>query len=175
MRLFTPLAFVCLLTLTTAAFAQSGGGYLKAKVEPGRAGVFVDGKYVGPAANFGMVRKYAVAAGEHEIKLIDPRCEEVTTKVTVASGKTSVVSEQLKALPIAKPPYGRLRTITADKFAAVYLNDKFYGHAGEFNNPVQGMLLPPGEYAVKIVPPTGTPHEEKITIQADKTTIVRAK
>ena len=42
---------------------QQNTGYLKTKVDPGRAGVFIDGKYVGPAGNFGVSRKYAVAAG----------------------------------------------------------------------------------------------------------------
>ena len=55
-------------------------GKLTVKANPGRAGVFVDGKYVGPAANFRIARTYAVPAGEHEIKLVDPRYEEVTTK-----------------------------------------------------------------------------------------------
>jgi PEGA domain len=175
MRLLTrALPVVSLMFLSLGAYAQ-GNGYVKAKVDPGRAGVFVDGKYVGPAANFGMARKYSVAVGEHEIKLVEPRYEEITTKVTVAAGKTSVISEKMKALPLIKPPYGRLRTITPDKYAAVYINDKFYGHAGEFNNPLQGLLLPPGEYSVRVVPPSGAPHEEKIKIEADKTVIVRAK
>ena len=42
--------------------AQQNSGYLKTKVDPGRAGVFIDGKYVGPAGNFGIGRKYTVAA-----------------------------------------------------------------------------------------------------------------
>ena len=33
--------------------AQQNTGYLKTNVNPGRAGVFVDGKYLGPAGNFG--------------------------------------------------------------------------------------------------------------------------
>ena len=55
-------------------------GYLKAKVNPGRAGVFVDGKYLGPAANFKVARTYSVPAGEHEIRLLDPRYEDLVTK-----------------------------------------------------------------------------------------------
>ncbi len=61
----------------------------------------------------------------------------------------------MKALPLAKPPFGRLRTPSPDKFAAVYVNDKFMGHADEFSNSGQGLLLNPGEYKVKIVPVSG--------------------
>ena len=42
-----------LLSAGTALIAQSpGSAYLKTNVDPGRAGVFVDGKYQGPATNF---------------------------------------------------------------------------------------------------------------------------
>jgi hypothetical protein len=154
--------------------SQQNTGYLKLKVEPTRAGVFIDGKYVGPAANFGMGRKYAVAAGEHEVKLTEPRYEDVTTKVTIQAGKTTDLAQTMKALPLAKPPFGRLRTMAPDKFDAVYVNGKFMGHVGEFNNPLQGLLLNPGSYAVKIVPVTGGEgKEQQITIETDKTTIVR--
>jgi hypothetical protein len=164
----------CVTFVGAVAYAQ-GTGYIKAHIDPGRAGVFVDGKYVGPAANFKVARKYAVAPGEHEVKIIDPRYEEYTTKVTVTAGKTSVITEKLKALPPPKPPFGRIRTLTTDKFAAVYINDKFYGHADEFSNPSQALLLPPGEYTIRIVPASGSPHEEKIKVEADKTIIVNAK
>jgi len=161
-----------LVLLPTAAQSQSSG-FLCVKANPGRAGVFVDGKYLGPAANFRIARTYQVAAGEHELKLVDPRYEEVTTKVTIQSGKKTVISETLKALPAPKPPFGRLRTENSDKFAAVYINDKFMGHVDEFSNSAQGLLLPPGEYAVKIVPASGQPITQSVKIETDKTVIVK--
>ena len=175
-RSLVTLGVVALLVCAavTPSSAQ-GTGYLKAKVGPGRAGVFVDGKYVGPAANFGMSRKYQVAAGEHEIKVADPRYEEWTTKVRVESGKTATISQSLKPLPLAQPPFGTLRVKCDDKYAAVYVNGRFFGHAGEFNNPTQGLLLNPGSYEVRVEPTAGgKPSSEKVTIAADKTAIVRA-
>jgi hypothetical protein len=158
------------------AVAQQGTGYLKVKVDPGRAGVFIDGKYVGPAANFGMARKYAVGAGEHEIRLSEPRYADVVTKVTIQPSKTAEVAETMKALPIAKPPFGRLRVVAPDKFEAVYVNGKFVGHAGEFNNSLQGLLLSPGDYTVKVVPVSGGEgHEEHVKIDGNKVIIVRAE
>jgi hypothetical protein len=148
-------------------------GALCVKARPGRAGVFVDGKYLGPAANFRIARTYPVAAGEHEVKLIDPRYEELTTKVTIQPGKKTTISETLKALPPPKPPFGRLRTENSDKFAAVYVNDRFMGHVDEFSNTAQGLLLNPGEYTVKIVPATGQPITQTVKIEADKTVIVK--
>lgn len=168
------LCAAVLLCVSAALFAQPKDvAYLKTKVNPGRAGVFVDGKYVGPAANFKVARKYAVSPGQHEVKLVDPRYEEATTTVTVAAGKTTVVAQTLKPLPPAKPPFGRIRTECPDKYAAVYVNDRFYGHAGEFNNPVQGILLPPGEYTVRIEPLSGGNAVKKtVKVEADKTVVV---
>jgi hypothetical protein len=172
MRSFCYAAVIAALALPVMA-QESGTGYLVAHVNPGRAGVFVDGKYLGPAANFKVARKYTVAAGEHELKLIDPRYEEVTEKITITAGKKTEVSKTLVAIPLAKPPFGRLRTISTDKFAAVYVNGKFYGHAGEFDGSSQGLLLNPGEYDVKIVPASGSPIEKHVTIVAEQVVIVR--
>lgn len=172
MRFNMALTF-CLLASLPLAAQQATTGHLKTSVNPGRAGVFVDGKYVGPAANFKIARTYAVAAGEHEIRLVDPRYEELVTKVTIQAGKKTTLKETLKPLPPPKPPFGRLRTTNTDKFAAVYVNGKFMGHVDEFSNSGQGLLLNPGEYQVKIVPVSGgAPIERKITIEANKTIIV---
>jgi len=169
-------AALLLAVCSTPLLCQQSTGYLKTKVDPGRAGVFIDGKYVGPAGNFGVGRKYAVVPGEHEVKLEEPRYDDIVTKVTIQAGKTTKLAETMKAVPLAKPPFGRLRTFAPDKFDAVYVNGKFMGHAGEFNNPLQGLLLTPGSYSVKIVPVSGGDgHEETVQIQADKVAEVRLK
>jgi len=43
---------VALLLVCSTLAGKPGDAFLKTKVDPGRAGVFVDGKYMGPAANF---------------------------------------------------------------------------------------------------------------------------
>jgi hypothetical protein len=167
---------VCLgsLLCASALFSQSSEGYLRVKADPGRAGVFLDGKYLGPARNFGFARRYTVPAGEHELRLEEPRYEPAVTRVTVTAKKTTTVSETLKPLPAPEPPFGMIRTDYPDKFAAIFVNGKFYGHAGEYNNPVQGLLVKPGEYTVKLVPVDGgEPREEKVTVEANKTSVVR--
>ncbi|HVX65287.1 MAG TPA: PEGA domain-containing protein [Bryobacteraceae bacterium] len=160
--------------VTLPLVAQQGTGKLKVHATPGRAGVFIDGKYVGPAANFRVARTYQVAAGEHEIKLVDPRYEEFTTKVTIEQGKTAKVRETLKPVAAAKPPFGRLRVIHADKFAAVYINGKYYGHVDEFSNFAQGVLVKPGEYEVKVEPVSGQGFVKKISVQENQIAVVKA-
>ena len=166
----------CVLLAASAlplAAQADANGFLVSKVKPGRAGVFVDGKYFGPAANFRVAKTYSVPAGRHEVRFVDPRYQDAVTSVTIEPGKKTELVASLAPAPLAQPPYGRLRTMNADKFAAVYVNDKYCGHADEFSNFAQALLLNPGDYAVKIVPSTGEPVLTKVTIQADKTVIVR--
>jgi len=187
---FAGMGALLLLGTAISLLGQQHSGYLKTEVDPGRAGVFIDGKYVGPAGNFGVGRKYTVAAGEHEVKLSEPRYKDVVTKVTIQPGKTTKLVENMtwapgywfppdrlwEALPPARPPFGTLRTICSDKFAAVYVNGMFVGHAGEFDNRVEGLLLNPGTYTVKIVPVSGGQgHEEQVQIEAHKVVIVRSQ
>jgi hypothetical protein len=120
-----------------------------------------------------MARTYDVPAGEHELKLEEPRYKGITKKITVTAGKQTTVKEKMEALPLAKPPFGSIRTVNADKFAAVYLNDKFYGHVDEFSNGSQRLLVPPGSYDIRIEPKGGTPIRQKITVEANKTVIVK--
>jgi PEGA domain len=167
MRIITALALTPLICL------GADTGKLRTEVQPGRAGVFIDGKYVGSAANFKIARTYDVAPGEHEVKLVDPRYQEIVKKVTIVSGKKTVLKEVMTAIPLAQPPFGRLRVENADKFAALYVNDKFMGHADEFSNFAQGLLLNPGTYEVKVVPLNGPPVTKSVTIEKDKVVIVK--
>ena len=159
------LSFVCLAADT---------GRLKTEVDPGRAGVFIDGKYVGPARNFGVAQTYNLAPGEHEVKLAEPRYEDVTTRVTITAGKKTVLTQTMKALPPAKPPFGRLRIENPDHFAAVYVNGHYMGHVDEFSNFAQGLLLNPGTYDVRIEPVNGqNPVTKSVTVEADKTVLIK--
>ena len=168
------LSLIALATcLGASALIAQQTGYLKTKVDPGRAGVFVDGKYIGPAGDFGASRKYALPAGQHQIKLVEPRYEDVTTTVAIEAGKTAILTQSMKALPVPKGPFGIIRTKSADRFAAVYVNDHYMGHNDEFDNPWQGLKLPVGEYTVRIEPTNGGPVvTKKVTVEADKTVMV---
>ena len=149
-------------------------GRLKTEVSPGRAGVFIDGKYVGPAANFRVAQTYNIPAGDHEVRLVDPRYEDTVKRLTIVAGKKTVLKENMKALPVAKPPFGTLRTENPDHFAAVYVNGHFMGHVDEFSNFAQGLLLNPGSYEVRIVPVNGQGEVTKsITLMANQTVLVR--
>lgn len=173
MRLINGIGVMALLAVAgTLTAQQTGSAYLKTNVNPGRAGVFVDGKYLGPAGNFRVGQKYALTPGSHQVKLVDPRYEEINTTVDLKAGKTHKLAETMKPLPAPKGPLGGLRTPVTEKYAAVYVNDHFYGHAGEFNNPHQQLMLPVGDYTVR-VETNGKPVTQQIKIEAGKCVIVK--
>ena len=162
-----------LVLFSAAGVLPAQEAYLKTSVNPGRAGVFVDGKYLGPAANFRIGRKYALPPGQHQVKLVDPRFEEYSTTVDLKAGKTTKLEQAMKPLPPPKGPLGGLRTPISEKYAAVYVNDHFCGHAGEFNNSSQRMMLPVGEYSVRIERTAGGPLTKTVKIEEGKTVVVQ--
>lgn len=168
------LAVVAGTQWATPTLAQNATtGSLKVKADPGRAGVFVDGKYLGPAANFSRTRTYTLPVGTHDVVLREPRYRDVTVKVTIEAGKTAEVKQKLEEVPLDPGPFGKLKTKSAPKYTAVYVDDRFMGHADEFDNFAQSLLLRPGAYQVKLVSADGARnHQEKVTITADKTTTV---
>jgi len=89
--------------LPAAARQKAEVGYLKTDVKPTRTGVFVDGQYLGPAASSRIPCKYALAPGEHQLLLTDPRCEDYTTSIQIQAGETLKVERTLAALLAPQP------------------------------------------------------------------------
>lgn len=178
------------LSATLAAFAvvpalAQETGYIKARGKPGDAGVFINGQYVGPAVRFTVPEKYPSPAGEVEVTFKDPRYEDYTTKVTVRLKKTTKIHYALKPVEPAKPPFGRLRlgggepesfmSIATGDTGAIYINDKFFGYVDELNNPGGGLLLNPGTYDLHIASSLFGDIRQKITIEANKVTVIPLK
>ena len=179
------LTVLCLFSLALVLPAADKVGYIKARGKPTGAGLFVDGKYIGPAGRFTVPEKYSLDPGEHTVSLQDPRYEEFTTKVSVQPGKTTKISYKLKPATPAPPPYGRLRfgggekesfiSVTAGDTSPVYINDKFYGFIDELNNVGGGLLLPPGSYNVRCSSPLFGDINQTVTIQANQVTVIALK
>jgi hypothetical protein len=154
--------------------AQEDYGLLKVNTTTGRAGVFVDGHYLGPAEDFKVVQEYTVAPGIHEVKISDPRYEELSLTVNFKAGWTTTINEPLKPLPEPTGPFGELRTEGPDRLAAVFVNERFMGHVDEFSNFAQRLLLSPGEYTVRIASTIGGPEfVDRVKIVVDETVTIR--
>jgi PEGA domain-containing protein len=160
------------LGLSVATLAQDTGT-LRTRVTPGVAGVFVDDKYMGTVAQFkSSSAALVLPVGQHKVELVDPRYEPYSTTVNIQAGRTEIVRQALTKKTLARPPFGKLKVKGAVR-AAVYINNQYYGQSDEFNGPGQELLLPPGEYNLRVVPQSGgSPKEEKITITAKRSTTI---
>ena len=175
--LFSTTTFAMLFLACSPLCAQpAGSGFLKIKAHPSSAGVFVDGKYLGPATRLLWARKYAVSVGEHDLVIVDPRYMEYKTTVKIEAGKTTTISQSLEPRAPSTPPFGTLKVVGFEKDAPVFVNGNYVGHASEFNGFRQGLLLNPGDYEVRVDSQAGsTLLEQSVTIIQDETLTLRAE
>jgi hypothetical protein len=68
---------------------------LKLSVEPGRAAVFLDDKYIGHASEFGGLRSMLISPGKHRIKVGLPGYRTFETEVNLLAGQKSEVKTEL--------------------------------------------------------------------------------
>ncbi len=174
------LAVFCLALVLPATAAT---GTLKAHGKPGDAGLFVDGKYLGPAVRYTFAVKYQVEEGTHEVVLQDPRYEDFKTTVTVKAGEVTDLKYELTKLPEPKGPFGTLKfgrgkpetfmSMVVGDTSAVYLNGRFVGHLEEMNHVGTGLLLPPGKYELRCSSPMYGEINQTVEVVAGKTTKVK--
>jgi hypothetical protein len=68
---------------------------LKLSVEPGRAAVFLDDKYIGHASEFGGLRSMLISPGKHRIKVGLPGYRTFETEINLLAGQKSEVKTEL--------------------------------------------------------------------------------
>ncbi len=185
MRLSILLSLFVISSSVLMFAADDQNGAIKARGTPTGAGLFVNDKYIGPAGRFSVPEKYSVAAGEVTVALRDPRYEEYVTKVTINPKKTTKLKYHLKKLTPPQGPFGRLRfgggeaesfiSVAAGDTSPVYINDRFMGFMDELNNRGGGLLLPAGEYTVRCSSSRYGDINQKVTLTANKVTVVPLK
>jgi len=96
--------------LTAGARVPDTTATLKLTVQPGRAAVFLDGKFVGHASEFGgSLHSMLISPGKHQIKLELPGYRTVETDVNLLAGQKSEIKTELvkgsieQASPEIKP------------------------------------------------------------------------
>lgn len=167
------MTIACIL-LASPLVAQKNVGYLRVKIDPWDAGLYVDGTYQGTAAMYGFKTKtLALPVGKHEVKLVDPRYEDLIIPLQIDKGKTSTIRMAMVPKKVEyKGPFGELETSGFGN-AAIYLNDTYYANTKELQTSGHTLLIKPGTYSMKIMPVgEGNPREEEITINADEVLVI---
>ncbi len=130
------------------------------------SGVWVDGQYVGYLKELKGSKKILLLPGEHTISVRQNSYQDFNQKVTVQPGETQIVRVSMeKAATGAMPRDAELATIklnVSPSRAAVFLDGRFVGHAGELGGIGKALQVVPGTHRIRIALPGYTTFQTDI-------------
>jgi hypothetical protein len=142
------------------------------------SGVWVDGQYVGYLKELKGSKKVMLLPGDHEIDVRQSGYTDFTQHVTVEPGQTLQLPVKMEKAPGATWPSTTvsLKLNVQPTRAAVFLDDKFVGHAGEFGGAFHSMLVSPGKHRIKVELAGYQTFETEVDLKAgQKTTEVKTE
>jgi hypothetical protein len=157
-RRFSLSVLVLLLTIHPVIFAQqsarTGEVRFTADDQDERdAGVWVDGKYLGYVKELKGDRKVLLPAGEHDVLIKQAGYKDFTKKVAVDPDQIQTIAVVLEENPKMTYPgndAAELRIDIQPKRAAVFVDDSYMGHGGDFGGHFHSMLVSPGKHHMKV-------------------------
>lgn len=117
------------------------------------SGVWIDGKYFGYVKELKGDKKVLLPPGEHEISIRQDGYKNFEQKVTVQAGQVQTVNVVMEENPKSIYPgddAAELRLDIQPKRAAVFLDDAYVGHGGDFGGRFHSMLVSPGKHQLKV-------------------------
>ena len=162
----------CLFVAVTLASAQDSKvlGEVKfqgaTKVER-RSGVWVDGDYVGFLKELHGDKKVMLLPGDHEISVRQSGYDDFLQKIVVEPGQIQTVRVTMHLSPRTQIPKvtATLKLNVDPGRAAVFLDDKYVGHASEFGG-LSDMLISPGKHRIKVGLPGYRTFETEVNLLA---------
>lgn len=134
------------------------------------AGVWVDGHYLGYLQELKGSKKILLIPGGHEVLVRQGGYLDLSEKVELQPGE-----KQLLRVTLQKDTRVQLPTITAEvklsvnpDRAAVFVDDVFVGHVGEFNGVGKAMLVAPGKHRIKISLPGYQSFETEVSLRPNQ-------
>jgi hypothetical protein len=119
------------------------------------AGVWIDGKYAGYVRELKGDRKVMLPAGEHEFVIKQAGFKDLTKKIVVDPDQApfqtvAVVLEENTKMTYPGSNAAELRLDIQPKRAAVFVDDNYMGHGGDFGGRFHSMLVSPGKHRLKV-------------------------
>ncbi len=117
------------------------------------AGVWIDDKYAGYVKELKGERKVLLPAGEHQILIRQAGYKDFTQKLAVAADQIQTIAVVLEENPKLTYPgkdAAELRLDIRPKRAAVFVDDGYMGHGGDFGGRFHSMLVSPGKHRLKV-------------------------
>jgi hypothetical protein len=154
------LAFVWCLAGSVSAQSNDVLGEVqfegKTKVEK-TSGVWVDGQYVGYLNELKLSKKVLLLPGDHTISVRQNGYQDFSQTIVVQPGKTHIIRVAMNKAPTGPmPPDAELATIKINvnpSRAAVFMDNRFVGHVGEFGGLGRALRVVPGTHHIRIALP----------------------
>jgi hypothetical protein len=116
------------------------------------SGVWIDGQYLGYLKELKGDKKVMLLPGEHEISVRQAGLENFVRKIVVEPGQKQTVRVAMeKSVGWSTPSTtATLKLTVQPNRAAVFLDDWYVGHVGEFGGKFHSMLIAAGKHRIKI-------------------------
>ncbi len=178
------LLFACIycLGISPLAFAQENKVMGEVRFEGATkidrdSGVWVDGGYVGYVKELKGNKKVLLLPGEHQIVVRQSGYDEFTQKIVVEPGQVQIVRVVMHLMPQARAPdvTATLKVTVQPGRAAVFLDDKYIGHASELGGAVHSLLISPGKHRIKVELPGYRTFETEVNLLAGQKSEVKTE
>lgn len=128
----------------------------KTKIEK-TSGVWIDGQYVGYLNELKLSKKVLLLPGDHTISVRQNGYQDFSQTIVVQPGKTLIIRVAMNKAPTGPmPPDAELATIKINvnpSRAAVFMDNRFVGHVGEFEGLGRALQVVPGTHHIRIALP----------------------
>ena len=139
------------------------------------SGVWIDGQYVGYLKELKGDKKVMLLPGEHEISVRQAGLEDFVRKIVVEPGEKQTVRVTMeKSVGWVTPSkIATLKLTVHPNRAAVFLDDRYVGHAGEYGGKFHSMLIAAGKHRIKVELPGYRTFETEVNLLAGQKSEVK--
>ena len=139
------------------------------------SGVWIDGNYVGYLKELKGSKKVTLLPGQHEVVVRQSGYQDYIEKIVVEPGQKRLVSVTMHLAPRASVPEitSTLKLKIKPKRAAVFLDEKFVGHAADFGGAFRSMKISPGKHRIRVELPGYRTFDTEINLLANQESEVK--
>ena len=134
------------------------------------AGVWVDGQYVGYLDELKGDKQILLLPGKHEFAVRQAGYKDFTEESVLEPGQVVMMKIRLMkdtSLPLPTQT-AELKISVKPGRAAVFIDDRFIGHADEFSGLGHGLLVTPDKHRVRIALPGYQTFETEVTVRPNQ-------
>jgi PEGA domain-containing protein len=139
------------------------------------SGVWIDGQYVGYLGELKGPKRILLLPGDHDLAVRQAGYKDFTEKITVEPKILLAVPVKMEKETDETYPKvtAQLKVDVQPDRAAVFVDDRFLGHAGELGGAFHSMLLSPGTHRIKVELPGYQSFETDVTLVAGQKSEVK--